>query len=154
LPPVPFPGEAAREPGRGPVLRLAGRIPGRPQPERLLGARGVQAGRNHVHGTEHNADLIKSSRMLCTTCHGPKSPNGPRAATIEAHTHHQRGSAGGECVACHMPSNAQTIADVNVRSHTFRFVTPAMTEALKIPNPCTSCHKDKTNAWATEALRS
>ena len=107
-----------------------------------------------VHGTEHNADLVKSSRMLCTTCHGPKSPNGPHAATIEEHTHHQRGSAGGECVACHMPAIAQTIADVNVRSHTFKFITPAMTEALKIPNACTSCHKDKTNAWATEALRS
>jgi formate-dependent nitrite reductase cytochrome c552 subunit len=92
--------------------------------------------------------------MLCTTCHGPKSPNGPHAATIEEHTHHQRGSAGGECVACHMPAIAQTIADVNVRSHTFKFITPAMTEALKIPNACTSCHKDKTNAWATDALRS
>jgi predicted CXXCH cytochrome family protein len=107
-----------------------------------------------VHGTENNADLVKSSRLLCLTCHGPKSPNGPHAATIEQHTHHQPGSAGGECVSCHMPAIAQTIADINVRSHTFRFITPAMTETLKIPNPCTSCHKDKTNAWATETLRS
>jgi hypothetical protein len=68
----------------------------------------------------------------------PKSPNGPHAATIEQHTHHQRGSAASECVRCHMPAIAQTIADVNVRSHTFKFITPAMTEALKIPNACTS----------------
>jgi predicted CXXCH cytochrome family protein len=107
-----------------------------------------------VHGTEHNADLVKSSRMLCLTCHSPKSPNGPHAATIAQHTHHKPESAGSECVSCHMPAIEQTIADVNVRSHTFRFITPAMTEAQKIPNPCTSCHKDKTNAWATEALRS
>ena len=53
-----------------------------------------------------------------------------------------------------MPKIEQTIANVNVRSHTFKFITPAMTEALKIPNACTSCHKDKTNAWATDALRS
>ena len=33
-----------------------------------------------------------------------------------------------------MPKIQQTIADVNVRSHTFRFVTPATSDALKIPN--------------------
>jgi hypothetical protein len=40
-----------------------------------------------------------------------------------------------------------------VRSHTFAFITPAMTEEFKIPNACTGCHTDKSNAWATEALR-
>jgi len=45
------------------------------------------------------------------------------------------------------------IADVKVHAHTFRFVTPAMTDEYKIPNPCTSCHQDKpTSWWATEAL--
>jgi hypothetical protein len=43
---------------------------------------------------------------------------------------------------------------VMVRSHTFRFITPTMTETSKIPNPCTSCHKDRSNAWASERLRS
>jgi Domain of Unknown Function (DUF1259) len=89
----------------------------------------------------------------CTTCHGPNSPNGPHAATIEDHTHHQKGSAGGECVACHMPKIEQTIADVNVRSHTFKFISPGMTEQLKIPNPCTGYHTDRTNEWATVALK-
>jgi hypothetical protein len=27
-----------------------------------------------------------------------------------------------------------------------------MTDKYKIPNPCNSCHTDKTTAWATEAL--
>ena len=107
-----------------------------------------------VHGTEHNADLVKSSRMVCLTCHGPKSPNGPHTATIEQHTHHQAASPGSECVSCHMPAIAQTIGDVMVRSHTFKFITPTMTETLKIPNPCTGCHKERSNAWAAEALRS
>jgi predicted CXXCH cytochrome family protein len=106
-----------------------------------------------VHGTANNADLIKPARELCTTCHGPSSPNGPHAATIEDHTHHARGSAGSECVACHMPKIEQTIADVNVRSHTFRFITPAMTDQLKIPNPCTGCHTDRSTEWAREALK-
>jgi len=106
-----------------------------------------------VHGTPNNADLIKPARDLCFTCHGPGSPNGPRAATIEQHTHHTPGSAGGDCVACHMPRIEQTIANVSVRSHTFRFVTPAESEQFKIPNACVDCHKDRSNAWATAELK-
>jgi predicted CXXCH cytochrome family protein len=106
-----------------------------------------------VHATSNNADLIKPARDLCTTCHGPTSPNGPHAATLEAHTHHAAGSTGGDCVACHMPKIEQTIADVNVRSHTFRFVTPTMTDQYRVPNPCTSCHQDRTTEWARTALK-
>jgi predicted CXXCH cytochrome family protein len=106
-----------------------------------------------VHGTANNADLMKPANALCLTCHGPNSPNGPHTATIEQHTHHKNGSAGGECVACHMPAIEQTIADVNVRAHTFRFISPAATASAKIPNPCTACHADKTVDWATEELR-
>ncbi len=106
-----------------------------------------------VHGTANNADLLKPAREICLTCHGPASPNGPHTATIEDHTHHRVGSAGDQCVACHMPQIEQTIADVNVRSHTFAFITPQMTDDYKIPNPCTSCHTDRTTAWARESLR-
>lgn len=106
-----------------------------------------------VHGTANNADLLKPANVLCLECHGPNSPNGPRAPTLEAHTHHKSGSAGNECVACHMPKIEQTIADVNVRSHTFKFITPADTAALKVPNACGSCHSDKDAGWAAAALR-
>lgn len=106
-----------------------------------------------VHGTSNNADLIKPANTLCLTCHGPNSPNGPRGATIEDHTHHAAGSTGNECVGCHMPKIAQQIADVNVRSHTFKFIAPSETETLKVPNGCTSCHTDKSTTWAKEQLR-
>jgi len=106
-----------------------------------------------VHGTENNADLLKPANVLCLECHGPHSPNGPRAPTIEAHTHHKPGSAGNECVACHMPKIAQEIADVNVRSHTFKFITPAETEALKVPNPCVLCHAGKPATWVKDTLK-
>jgi predicted CXXCH cytochrome family protein len=107
-----------------------------------------------VHGTSNNADTVKPARDLCVTCHNPGSPNGPHnVATLEQHTHHRDGSPGSECVACHMPQIEQTMADVNVRSHTFEFITPSMTDQYKIPNPCTSCHKDKTTTWAREVLR-
>ncbi len=107
-----------------------------------------------VHGTENNADLLKPANVLCLECHGPQSPNGPHAPTIEAHTHHPAGSAGDQCINCHMPKIEQTIADVNVRSHTFRFITPSETDSLKIPNGCNECHKDKTTKWASDALKS
>jgi predicted CXXCH cytochrome family protein len=120
----------------------------------IMYRRGVTCASCHdVHGTENYAQLRKPAAGICLDCHGPSSPNGPHAATIEDHTHHARGSAGSDCVACHMPKIEQTIANVNVRSHTFRFITPAMTDQLKIPNACTSCHQDRSNQWATEALR-
>ena len=52
-----------------------------------------------------------------------------------------------------MPKIEQTIADVNVRAHTFRFITPAEGARLKIPNACTVCHGDKGAAWATTQLK-
>jgi predicted CXXCH cytochrome family protein len=117
-------------------------------------ARGVTCFNCHdVHGTANEADLIKPGNAMCLECHGPHSPNGP-SGSLEQHTHHKAESKGSECVACHMPAIEQTIADVNVRSHTFRFVTPAASEQYKIPNACTTCHKGKTNDWATKQLES
>jgi predicted CXXCH cytochrome family protein len=107
-----------------------------------------------VHGTPNSADLIKPVGQLCLTCHGVNSPNGPHAASLEAHTHHAAGSPGSQCVECHMPKIAQTIANVNVRSHTFQFITPAMTDEYKIPNACITCHTTQTNEWARQALKS
>jgi predicted CXXCH cytochrome family protein len=106
-----------------------------------------------VHGTANSADLIKPANSLCLTCHGPNSPNGPRGATIEDHTHHAASSTGNECVGCHMPKIAQQIGDINVRSHTFKFIAPGETETLKVPNGCTSCHTDKSIAWAKDQLK-
>jgi len=105
-----------------------------------------------VHGTENNADLRKPASQMCLTCHSPGSQNGPHSPTIEAHTHHRAGSPGDDCVSCHMPNIEQTIADINVRSHTFNFIAPEMTDQYKIPNSCNTCHTDKTTEWARQAL--
>jgi hypothetical protein len=52
-----------------------------------------------------------------------------------------------------MPKIERSTVDVYVRGHTFRFITPAMTEQYQIPNPCNLCHADKSTQWATEALQ-
>jgi predicted CXXCH cytochrome family protein len=119
----------------------------------LMYRRGVTCASCHdVHGTANYAQLRKPASQICLDCHGALSPNGPRTATLEAHTHHAATSAGSECVACHMPKIETTIADVKVSAHTFAFITPAMTDRYQIPNPCTSCHTDKTTAWAKDAM--
>ena len=120
----------------------------------LMYARGVTCFSCHdPHGTDNPAMVRAPGNALCLTCHGPNTQNGPHATTIEQHTHHAAGSAGNQCIACHMPKIAETIDDVYVRSHTFRFVWPEESETLKIPNACNVCHTDKTNAWATAALK-
>ena len=121
----------------------------------LMYARGVTCfGCHDPHGTENQAMLREPGNAMCLTCHGPNTQNGPHAASIEQHTHHAAGSTGSACAACHMPAIAETLGDVKVRSHTFRFVWPEQTETLKIPNACNLCHTDKTTAWASAALRS
>jgi predicted CXXCH cytochrome family protein len=104
-----------------------------------------------VHGTEHDADLIRPASAICLECHGPNSPAGPRGATLTAHAQHSAEKA--QCVDCHMPAIARTIADVNVRSHTFRFIPPSSTTMYGIPNPCTTCHADMTASEAAAELR-
>jgi predicted CXXCH cytochrome family protein len=106
-----------------------------------------------VHGTDNNAQLLKPASVMCLQCHGPSSPNGPHASTIEAHTHHAAGTAGNECVNCHMPKIETQLADVNVRAHTFKFIPPSSTVLNKVPNACNTCHNDKTPEWASEELR-
>jgi predicted CXXCH cytochrome family protein len=119
----------------------------------LMYTRGVTCFSCHdPHGSDNDAMLRQPASSICLSCHGPNSQNGPHATTIEQHTHHAAGSPGSQCVVCHMPKIEQTIADVNVSSHTFHFVYPDRTNSLKIPNACNVCHTDKSTAWAAHAL--
>ncbi|MBV9623609.1 MAG: c-type cytochrome [Acidobacteria bacterium] len=107
-----------------------------------------------VHGTNNYAQLTKPADRLCLDCHAPLSPNGPRTATLEEHTHHKPGSAGSQCIVCHMPLiESEGPANTFVHAHTFRFISPQLADQYGIPNPCTSCHKDKSTTWATKAIK-
>jgi predicted CXXCH cytochrome family protein len=105
-----------------------------------------------VHSAQNPSNLIARGNQLCLNCHTKDNPAGLKG-TVSEHTHHAVGSTGSQCIACHMPKIAQTIKDGYVSSHTFRFISPMLTEQSGIPNPCTSCHADKSNAWALEQLR-
>ena len=105
---------------------------------------------HEVHSSSVS-NLPVSGNALCLGCHTRQNPAGPRG-TVSEHTHHAANSAGSQCTACHMPRIEQTIKDNYVAAHTFRFITPDDTEKSGVPNPCTSCHKDKTNDWARQEL--
>jgi predicted CXXCH cytochrome family protein len=108
-----------------------------------------------VHSTANVASLKLPGNALCLSCHAAEKGNAAGLkGTVSSHTHHAEGSAGSECVACHMPKIEATIKDNFVHAHTFRFITPSLTESSGVPNPCTSCHVGKSNAWAKKELQS
>jgi predicted CXXCH cytochrome family protein len=130
------------------------RMQGNDFSQSLMYRRGITCSDCHdVHGTSNPAQLLKPAQQLCLSCHGPASPNGPRASTLEAHTHHKAEGAGSQCVSCHMPAiETEGVPGVNVHAHTFNVITPAMTDRYRVPNPCTTCHTDQSTDWATEAM--
>ncbi|MBZ5684485.1 MAG: c-type cytochrome [Acidobacteriia bacterium] len=130
------------------------RMQGNDFAQSVMYRRGITCSSCHdVHGTANYAQLRKPAEQICLNCHGPSSPNGPRTASLETHTHHKDGSPGSQCVACHMPAiESEGVPGTFVHAHTFRFISPEMTDKYGIPNPCTSCHKDKNTAWAKDAM--
>ncbi len=101
----------------------------------------------------------KTSSSMCTTCH-------PALATPEAarlHAHHDGAGQGGQvgaggegggihCVSCHMPRIVYGVLDVH-RSHRIEVPDPARAAAAGRPDACTTCHVERTAAWAEAAAR-
>ncbi len=130
------------------------RMQGNDFTQSLMYTRGVTCFSCHdPHGTENVSMLRATGNSLCLGCHAPNAQTGPFATSIEAHTHHNADSAGSQCASCHMPQIEETLGDVKVHAHTFRFITPAEADALKIPNPCSNCHADKSIQWIADTLK-
>lgn len=116
--------------------------------------RGVRCFDCHdVHQGRNESNLVAEGNQLCLSCHNDKNPAGLHVP-VSVHTHHRDGSPGSQCTACHMPKIEQTIKGSYVAAHTFRFISPRETVQSGIPNPCTSCHADKSTTWALAQLRS
>ena len=130
------------------------RMQGNDFAQSVMYGHGIRCSSCHdAHGTANYAQLRKPADQICLDCHGPTSANGPRTATLAEHTHHKDGSAGSACVACHMPAiETEGVPGAFVHAHTFRFIPPSATEKYGIPNPCTSCHADKSTGWAQDAM--
>jgi tetratricopeptide (TPR) repeat protein len=96
----------------------------------------------------HSLQLKFTGNQLCGQCHIPAKYDTP------AHHHHPIGSAGAQCVECHMPSRMYMVVDER-RDHSFRDPRPDLSVALGTPNACNDCHTrgDETFQWAADAVR-
>ncbi|HUR56243.1 MAG TPA: tetratricopeptide repeat protein, partial [Opitutaceae bacterium] len=94
--------------------------------------------------------LPVENNALCLQCHG--NPARPDAIAIDppAHSHHAAGSAGNQCISCHMPTTTFMQRDPR-HDHGFLKPDPLLTKELGIPNACSRCHADKDVDWAIAA---
>lgn len=95
----------------------------------------------------HSLKLRAPGGTVCLQCHAPDQYATP------AHHHHQTESAATSCPACHMPQ--RTYMGVDARhDHGFRVPRPDLSAQFGTPNACNDCHRDKSPAWAAQAVES
>jgi predicted CXXCH cytochrome family protein len=96
----------------------------------------------------HSLKLKFTGNQLCAQCHVPAKYDTP------AHHHHAVGSAGAQCVECHMPSRLYMVIDER-RDHSFRVPRPDLSVELGTPNACNNCHtkEHETFQWAADAIQ-
>ncbi len=105
----------------------------------------------------HSARLKIDGNGLCLQCHNPTPPS-TRFASLKAkdyaspaHHHHPEGSAGAQCVACHMPAKTYMQVDPR-RDHSLRIPRPDLADKTASPDACTGCHREQTPAWAARTI--
>jgi predicted CXXCH cytochrome family protein len=89
----------------------------------------------------HGAQLRATGNALCLQCHEPAK------FQDRSHFFHEPGSAGAQCVNCHMPQNTYMGVDAR-RDHSFRIPDPLASLETGAPNACTQCHEDRDDRWA------
>lgn len=96
----------------------------------------------------HDAHSLRvDADAVCSRCHRDE------VFAVPAHHHHEPGSAGARCVACHMPTRTYMRIDER-RDHSLRVPRPDLSVALGTPNACDACHAKKGAAWAAKAVSS
>ncbi|NOZ38668.1 MAG: tetratricopeptide repeat protein [Planctomycetes bacterium] len=95
----------------------------------------------------HSLKLKFKGNRLCAQCHLPGKYDSPTH-------HHHTDPAGTQCINCHMVEKIYMVVDGR-RDHSFRIPRPDLSEQLKTPNACNSCHTkpEESSAWAAKAVR-
>jgi predicted CXXCH cytochrome family protein len=103
----------------------------------------------------HTATLRAEGNAVCTQCHSPAG--NPRFPSLPLkvfdgpeHHFHPDGSAGAQCVSCHMIQRTYMGVDER-RDHSFRVPRPDLADTGS-PDACTDCHADRTADWATAEI--
>jgi tetratricopeptide (TPR) repeat protein len=127
---------------------------------------GRDLGENYTYTTWLMNSCLKSGQLDCNHCHTPSGRERFKDARSNqsclpchvnkvknpvAHTHHQTGSSGNRCVACHMPKT--DFAAMSRRDHSLLPPAPAASLAFQSPNACNLCHTDRDARWADSWVR-
>jgi len=102
-----------------------------------------------MHEYTEPADQIKANldrNDACLNCHAEIGE-----AAISQHTHHAEGSAGSQCVNCHMPYTTYALFK-SIRSHRIDSPVPESVAGGGRPNACNLCHLEQTLQWSAERL--
>ena len=105
----------------------------------------------------HSLQLQVLGNAVCEQCHHPEAPQN-RFPTLTAknynspdHHFHPEGSAGAQCVSCHMAERTYMVVDPR-RDHSFRIPRPDVSAAIGSPDACTLCHTDQSQEWAARTI--
>jgi predicted CXXCH cytochrome family protein len=93
----------------------------------------------------HSGKLKMIGNNLCMSCHQPKY-------NTKEHHFHALETEGAQCINCHMPVKT-FMGNDHRRDHSFRIPRPDQSIIYETPNTCTSCHKNKSNTWAADAIK-
>ena len=93
----------------------------------------------------HSLKLRAEGNGLCAQCHLPAKFD------VAEHHHHAPGSAGAQCVGCHMPTKTYMVVDRR-RDHSFRVPRPDLSASLGTPNACTAVPRRSPAGWAARAI--
>ncbi|MCP4886525.1 MAG: hypothetical protein GY904_07920 [Planctomycetaceae bacterium] len=83
----------------------------------------------------HSLKLKHEGNATCTSCHQHDAGK----YDAPSHHHHAVGSAGAQCVNCHMPHRTYMEVDPR-RDHSLRVPRPDLSVRLGTPNACSGCH--------------
>jgi tetratricopeptide (TPR) repeat protein len=93
----------------------------------------------------HSARVRQAGNAVCAQCHLPAKYDGPQ------HSFHKEETDAARCVSCHMPQRYYMVVDGR-RDHSFRIPRPDLSQKLGSPNACNDCHRDRSPAWASQAV--
>ena len=93
----------------------------------------------------HTQKLRRPGNATCAQCHRSAKYDSP------AHHFHIAGSAGAQCVSCHLPDTTYMQIDRR-HDHSLRIPRPDLSVSLGVPNACNRCHADRSATWAAAAV--
>ncbi len=132
----------------------------------------TDAMRGHCYH-QQKAEPLGMESLTCVACHNPHETIGRRwkktpqqdnescmkchnqfrdEGVLVGHTHHPIGSAGGDCMNCHMPKINEGMGDM-VRTHMIFSPTNVKMIEANQPNACNMCHVEKSIDWTLGYLR-